>query len=162
MVDLGGINVVDRGVREAMRNDQFLLEIVCALATSHGGASLGHERKQGPCTTPCLVYRFDAVFPHPPGHDHTKRAILRSVYYNNPCARYQSLNIPTRSSSISPDPRPCTARWWVARSSPAPPPPLCCVQVMEYWESDVVPDIRAGKRVIVVAHANTLRSLVKR
>lgn len=35
-------------------------------------------------------------------------------------------------------------------------------QVMEYWESDVVPDIRAGKRVLVVAHANTLRSLVKR
>ncbi|CAN0408739.1 unnamed protein product [Scytosiphon promiscuus] len=33
---------------------------------------------------------------------------------------------------------------------------------MEYWESDVVPDIRAGKRVLVVAHANTLRSLVKR
>lgn len=37
---------------------------------------------------------------------------------------------------------------------------LC--QVMEYWESDIVPDIRAGKRVIMVAHANTLRSLVKR
>ncbi|CAN0121507.1 unnamed protein product, partial [Hapterophycus canaliculatus] len=35
-------------------------------------------------------------------------------------------------------------------------------RVMEYWESDVVPDIRAGKRVLVVAHANTLRSLVKR
>ncbi|CAM9720721.1 unnamed protein product [Ectocarpus sp. 4 AP-2014] len=35
-------------------------------------------------------------------------------------------------------------------------------RVMEYWESDIVPDIRAGKRVIVVAHANTLRSLVKR
>lgn len=40
--------------------------------------------------------------------------------------------------------------------------PFLVVQVMEYWESDVVPDIRAGKRVLVVAHANTLRSLVKR
>ncbi|CAM9386546.1 unnamed protein product [Ectocarpus fasciculatus] len=35
-------------------------------------------------------------------------------------------------------------------------------RVMEYWESDIVPDVRAGKRVVVVAHANTLRSLVKR
>ncbi|CAN0524783.1 unnamed protein product [Ectocarpus sp. 12 AP-2014] len=33
---------------------------------------------------------------------------------------------------------------------------------MEYWESDIVPDLRAGKRVVVVAHANTLRGLVKK
>ncbi|CAN0215995.1 unnamed protein product [Ectocarpus sp. 6 AP-2014] len=35
-------------------------------------------------------------------------------------------------------------------------------RVMEYWESDIVPDVKAGKRVVVVAHANTLRSLVKK
>ncbi|CAM9309716.1 unnamed protein product [Choristocarpus tenellus] len=35
-------------------------------------------------------------------------------------------------------------------------------RVMGYWEEEIVPQIKAGKRVLVVAHANTLRSLVKR
>ena len=29
------------------------------------------------------------------------------------------------------------------------------------WESEIVPDIRAGKRVIIAAHGNSLRALVK-
>lgn len=30
-----------------------------------------------------------------------------------------------------------------------------------YWESDIVPDLRAGKTVLVAAHGNSLRALVK-
>ena len=30
-----------------------------------------------------------------------------------------------------------------------------------YWESAIAPDIRAGKRVLIVAHGNSLRALVK-
>ncbi len=32
---------------------------------------------------------------------------------------------------------------------------------LPYWESAIVPDLRAGKRVIIAAHGNSLRALVK-
>lgn len=32
---------------------------------------------------------------------------------------------------------------------------------LPYWESAIVPDIRAGRRVLIVAHGNSLRALVK-
>ena len=32
---------------------------------------------------------------------------------------------------------------------------------LPYWESDIVPDLRAGKTVLVAAHGNSLRALVK-
>ncbi|MBU1109167.1 MAG: 2,3-diphosphoglycerate-dependent phosphoglycerate mutase [Candidatus Riflebacteria bacterium] len=34
-------------------------------------------------------------------------------------------------------------------------------RVVEYWHEAIVPDLRAGKRVIIVAHGNSLRALVK-
>lgn len=34
-------------------------------------------------------------------------------------------------------------------------------RMLPYWESDVVPDLRAGKVVMVAAHGNSLRALVK-
>ncbi|XP_046546846.1 2,3-bisphosphoglycerate-dependent phosphoglycerate mutase-like [Haliotis rubra] len=34
-------------------------------------------------------------------------------------------------------------------------------RVMPYWESDIVPDIKAGRRLIISAHGNSLRGLVK-
>ena len=34
-------------------------------------------------------------------------------------------------------------------------------RVIEYWESDIAPTIREGKNVIIVAHGNSLRGLVK-
>lgn len=41
----------------------------------------------------------------------------------------------------------------------------CLKDVLEralpYWESDVVPDLRAGKTVMVAAHGNSLRAIVK-
>jgi 2,3-bisphosphoglycerate-dependent phosphoglycerate mutase len=34
-------------------------------------------------------------------------------------------------------------------------------RLLPYWESAIVPDLRAGKKVLVVAHGNSLRALVK-
>ncbi len=34
-------------------------------------------------------------------------------------------------------------------------------RALPYWESDVVPDLKAGKVVLVAAHGNSLRALVK-
>lgn len=34
-------------------------------------------------------------------------------------------------------------------------------RVLPYWESRIAPDLRAGKRVVVSAHGNSLRALVK-
>src|SRR3954447_6273351 len=34
-------------------------------------------------------------------------------------------------------------------------------RVLPYWEQTIVPDIQAGKRVIIAAHGNSLRALVK-
>ncbi len=34
-------------------------------------------------------------------------------------------------------------------------------RVTEYWESDIAPTIKEGKNVIIVAHGNSLRGLVK-
>jgi 2,3-bisphosphoglycerate-dependent phosphoglycerate mutase len=34
-------------------------------------------------------------------------------------------------------------------------------RVLPYWESKIVPELRAGKNVLIVAHGNSLRALVK-
>jgi len=34
-------------------------------------------------------------------------------------------------------------------------------RVVPYWESDIVPEVRRNQRVLVVAHRNTLRALIK-
>ncbi len=34
-------------------------------------------------------------------------------------------------------------------------------RVLPYWEAKIAPDLRAGKRVIISAHGNSLRALVK-
>ena len=35
------------------------------------------------------------------------------------------------------------------------------VRMLPYWDSDIVPDLKAGKVVLVAAHGNSLRALVK-
>jgi 2,3-bisphosphoglycerate-dependent phosphoglycerate mutase len=35
------------------------------------------------------------------------------------------------------------------------------VRMLPYWESDIVADLRAGQRVLVAAHGNSLRAVVK-
>lgn len=34
-------------------------------------------------------------------------------------------------------------------------------RVLPYWESALIPDLREGKTVLVAAHGNSLRALVK-
>jgi 2,3-bisphosphoglycerate-dependent phosphoglycerate mutase len=34
-------------------------------------------------------------------------------------------------------------------------------RMLPYWESDIVADLRAGQRVLVAAHGNSLRAVVK-
>jgi 2,3-bisphosphoglycerate-dependent phosphoglycerate mutase len=34
-------------------------------------------------------------------------------------------------------------------------------RMLPYWDSAIVPDLKAGKRVLVTAHGNSLRALVK-
>jgi 2,3-bisphosphoglycerate-dependent phosphoglycerate mutase len=34
-------------------------------------------------------------------------------------------------------------------------------RMLPYWESDITADLRAGKRVLVAAHGNSLRAVVK-
>lgn len=34
-------------------------------------------------------------------------------------------------------------------------------RMLPYWESDIIPDLRDGKTVLVAAHGNSLRALVK-
>jgi 2,3-bisphosphoglycerate-dependent phosphoglycerate mutase len=35
------------------------------------------------------------------------------------------------------------------------------VRMLPYWDTDIVPDLKAGKSVLVAAHGNSLRALVK-
>ena len=37
----------------------------------------------------------------------------------------------------------------------------CKDRVMPYWESEIVPAIKSGKKVLIAAHGNSLRALVK-
>ncbi|MFH0945584.1 MAG: 2,3-bisphosphoglycerate-dependent phosphoglycerate mutase, partial [Planctomycetota bacterium] len=34
-------------------------------------------------------------------------------------------------------------------------------RVLPYWHDSIVPDLRAGKRVLIAAHGNSIRALVK-
>ncbi|KAA0145639.1 hypothetical protein FNF27_06887 [Cafeteria roenbergensis] len=38
---------------------------------------------------------------------------------------------------------------------------ITCDRVVPFWESDIAPALAAGKRVLIVAHGNSLRALVK-
>lgn len=37
----------------------------------------------------------------------------------------------------------------------------CFCRFVPYWEKEIVPVIKSGKRVLIVAHGNSLRALVK-
>ena len=34
-------------------------------------------------------------------------------------------------------------------------------RVLEYWNSDIEPELENGKKIIIVAHGNSLRGLIK-
>lgn len=64
------------------------------------------------------------------------------------------------------DPRSERADRRYAELSPEQIPLTECLKdtvarVLPFWESDIAPDIRSGKRVVIAAHGNSLRALVK-
>lgn len=64
------------------------------------------------------------------------------------------------------DPRSERADRRYAALSPEQIPLTECLKdtvarVLPFWESDIAPDIRSGKRVVIAAHGNSLRALVK-
>lgn len=77
-----------------------------------------------------------------------------------------------RAYAIAPDPLPdgderlSTGDPRYADVDPALLPRTECLKdtverVVPYWESRIAPEIRAGKRVLIVAHGNSLRALIK-
>lgn len=76
-----------------------------------------------------------------------------------------------RSYDVSPpaiqddfDTRPLEPRYYV-NGSYVIPETECLRDVMErmgpYWLSDIVPDLKSGQTVLIVAHGNSLRALIK-
>ena len=50
------------------------------------------------------------------------------------------------------------------RKAPRPPPSPCArplERVLPYWHDTIAPRLRAGERVLIAAHGNSLRALVK-
>jgi len=76
-----------------------------------------------------------------------------------------------RSYDVPPPPQPVDDEFSQAHDpryadiEGGPPVTECLKDVVErmlpYWESAIVPDLRAGKTVLVAAHGNSLRALVK-
>jgi 2,3-bisphosphoglycerate-dependent phosphoglycerate mutase len=77
-----------------------------------------------------------------------------------------------RSYDIPPPPLAETSQYWPAkdpRYAHVPPSELPATESLKdtvarflpFWESDIAPAIRRGERVLVTAHGNSLRALVK-
>lgn len=77
-----------------------------------------------------------------------------------------------RSYDIPPPPLEASSQYWpgkdrrYAQLSPSELPATECLKdtvarFLPFWESDIAPAIRRGERVLVTAHGNSLRALVK-
>ena len=55
-----------------------------------------------------------------------------------------------RSTATSADQHPASASGWAT-----------IARVLPYWENAIVPELKAGKTVLISAHGNSLRALVK-
>ncbi|HEX7623066.1 MAG TPA: 2,3-diphosphoglycerate-dependent phosphoglycerate mutase, partial [Anaeromyxobacteraceae bacterium] len=77
-----------------------------------------------------------------------------------------------RSYDIPPPPLSPDSEYWPGRDrryanlSPAELPRTECLKdtverFLPYWESDIAPMLRQGQRVLIAAHGNSLRALVK-
>ena len=76
-----------------------------------------------------------------------------------------------RSFDVPPPPQPADDEFSQAHDpryadiEGGPPDTECLKDVIDrmlpYWESSIVPDLRAGKAVLVAAHGNSLRGIVK-
>jgi 2,3-bisphosphoglycerate-dependent phosphoglycerate mutase len=77
-----------------------------------------------------------------------------------------------RSYDIPPPPLSSDSEYWPGRDrryadlSPSEVPSTECLKdtverFLPYWESNIAPELRKGKRVLIAAHGNSLRALVK-
>lgn len=77
-----------------------------------------------------------------------------------------------RSYDIPPPPLSSDSEYWPGRDrryadlSPSEVPSTECLKdtvdrFLPYWESNIAPELREGKRVLIAAHGNSLRALVK-
>jgi 2,3-bisphosphoglycerate-dependent phosphoglycerate mutase len=89
-------------------------------------------------------------------------------------ARHGEMQVLTwrRSYDIPPPPLAETSQYWPAkdpRYAHVPPSELPATECLKdtvarflpFWESDIAPAIRRGERVLLTAHGNSLRALVK-
>lgn len=84
----------------------------------------------------------------------------------------EQVKIWRRSYDVPPPPltedderHPCHEKRYADLSKDELPATECLKDTLErvlpYWESTIVPDIKAGKNVLIAAHGNSLRALVK-
>ena len=77
----------------------------------------------------------------------------------------RSYDVPPPALDLEDDRHPCKDPQYEWLPSTLLPNGECLADVVErmipYWNDAIVPDIRAGKKVIVAAHGNSLRALVK-
>ena len=84
----------------------------------------------------------------------------------------QQVKIWRRSYDIPPPPLSPESEYWPGRDRryanllPSELPATECLKdtverFLPYWESDIAPAVRTGQRVLLVAHGNSLRALVK-
>jgi 2,3-bisphosphoglycerate-dependent phosphoglycerate mutase len=84
----------------------------------------------------------------------------------------EQVKIWRRSYDIPPPPLSPDSEYWPGRDrryahlSPAELPKTECLKdtverFLPYWESDIAPALREGQRVLIAAHGNSLRALVK-
>lgn len=77
----------------------------------------------------------------------------------------RSYDIPPPALDISDDRHPARDPRYAGLAPEQLPATECLADVVErmlpYWYDDIVPDLRAGRTVLVAAHGNSLRALVK-
>jgi 2,3-bisphosphoglycerate-dependent phosphoglycerate mutase len=84
----------------------------------------------------------------------------------------EQVKIWRRSYDVPPPPLEESSEYWPARDpryaklSPTELPRSECLKdtverFLPFWESDIAPAIRRGERVLIAAHGNSLRALVK-
>jgi 2,3-bisphosphoglycerate-dependent phosphoglycerate mutase len=77
-----------------------------------------------------------------------------------------------RSYDVPPPPMAETDQYWPGKDrryadlKPSELPRTECLKdtvarFLPYWEKEILPEIKAGKRVLIVAHGNSLRALIK-
>jgi 2,3-bisphosphoglycerate-dependent phosphoglycerate mutase len=77
-----------------------------------------------------------------------------------------------RSYDVPPPPMAETDQYWPGKDrryadlKPSELPKTECLKdtvarFLPYWEKEIVPELKAGKRVLIVAHGNSLRALIK-